>query len=146
MTSQDQVSQDIISYLKAGQKDKAEALKLLKSALNNARIALNHDLSNEEVTKIIRKEIKSRIEARDLYLVNNRPALAEKEEFERVLFSTYVPSELTDEDIKKIISKNLGNEQTKNNFGQLMSSVMKEVAGRADGSRVAALIKQSLND
>lgn len=146
MTSQDQVSQDIISHLKAGQKEKAEALKLLKSALNNARIALSHDLSDDEAIKVIRKEIKSRVEARDLYLANDRKALADKEEFERALYSKYVPAELSDEELNKIISKNLEDESQKDNFGKLMSSVMSEVAGRADGARVSALIKQSLND
>lgn len=139
MTTQDKVSQDIIAYLKAGAKDKAEALKLLKSAINNSRIAKGHDLTEDEVIKVVRKEIKSRVEARDLYLNNNRQELADKEEFERDLYSHYVPAELSDTELSQIINKHINETD---NFGQLMSKVMSEVAARADGGRVSKMIKQ----
>lgn len=142
--SVDKVSQDLNNALKSGDKAKTEALRLLKSALTNARIKLGHELSNEEFIAVVRKEIKSRIEARDLFANNSRPEQAAKEEFERTTYAAYAPTELSQDEINKIIDEcivNLGDNLT---FGQLMPMVMKQVSGRADGKTVSDLVKQKI--
>lgn len=142
--SVDKVSQDLNAALKSGDKAKTEALRLLKSALTNARIKLGHELNNEEFIAVIRKEMKSRVEARDLFAANNRPEQAAKEEYERTTYSVYAPTELSQEQVKKIIddcAKDLGSGY---GFSQLMPAVMKQVAGRADGKTVSELVKQNL--
>lgn len=137
----DKVNQDITTALKAGDKPTAEALKLVKSALMYARIAAGHDLNEEEATKIIRKEMKSRVEARDMYRNNDRPELADKEEFERATYAKYVPEELGESAIDAVISeqaKALGSDAT---FAQLMPKVMQALAGKADGKVVSERVK-----
>lgn len=139
----EKINADIITELKAGEKPTAEALRLLKSALTNARIAAGHDLSDEECIKVIRKEMKSRVEARDLFRENNRAEQADKEEFERSVYAAYVPEQMNAESIDKIISEQAAdnNEIT---FAELMPKVMKATSGKADGKLVAERVKSYL--
>lgn len=138
---QDRITQDINAALKRGDKPTAEALRLLKSALMNAKIAAGHDLSDDEAVKIIRKEIKSRIEARDLFAANDRSEQAAKEEFERTVYIAYVPEQLNEAAIDSLIAQaaeELGADAT---FSQLMPAAMKAAAGKADGKLVSERVK-----
>lgn len=142
---QERISLDINAALKRGDKATAEALRLVKSALMYAKIAAGHDLSDDEAAKIIRKEIKSRIEARDIFAANDRPEQAAKEEFERSVYAMYVPDQLGNEAIDIFIAtaaKDLGDAPQ---FSQLMPAVMKLAAGQADGKLVADRVKAYLN-
>jgi uncharacterized protein YqeY len=142
---QDKIDTDIKLSLKDGDRIKADALRMLKNALINARIALGHDLTNEEALKVIRKEIKSRIEARDLYQKNNREDLAKKEEYERDLFTAYVPPELNDNELQKIIVESAKSVTGDLSIPSLMPLVMKKVAGRADGKKVSQAVKDFID-
>ena len=142
----EQVNQDFVAALKAGDKPKAEALRLLKSAFTNSRIQLGHDLTDQEALKVIKKEMKSRVEARDMFQKNNRLEQAAQEELERSVYASYAPAELTDQELNEIINQVASSSGTEANFGQIIGLVMKKVDGRADGSRVSALVKQHLAD
>lgn len=142
----DQVNQDLIAALKAGQKPKAEALRLLKSAFTNARIALGHELTDAEAEKVIRKEIKSRIEARDIFRDNDRPEQADKEEFERQTYAVYVQEDLTDTELSEIVKHVLAGLGDNPQFGQAMGLAVKQVAGRADGKRLSNEIKRQIQE
>jgi hypothetical protein len=140
---QDKVSQDINVALKSGEKPTVEALRLLKSALMNAKIAAGHDLTDDEAIAVIRKEMKSRIEARDLFSENGRLEQAHQEEFERELYSRYTPKQLSQDDIDSFI-KLVISENSEANFGMVMSQVMKKCAGNADGKLVTERVKYFL--
>lgn len=140
----EQVNQDLIAALKSGQKPKAEALRLLKSALTNQRINLGHELNDDEAVKVIKKEIKARIEARDLFRNNDRPEQADKEEFERSVYAEFVPAELTDDQILEIVQGVLNEKGSDAPFGLLMGESIKKVAGQADGARVSKILKENL--
>ena len=138
---QDTINTAITTALKSGDKPTAEALRLIKSTLMYAKIAAGHDLSDAEATKIIQKEIKSRIEARDIYAANNRPELAQKEEFERSVYANYVPAGLTPKEIDSIISEQAAKLEAGYDFAKLMPKVMQAVAGKADGREVSEKVK-----
>jgi uncharacterized protein len=139
------IREDLNNALKRGDKQTAEALRFLLSVVNNARISLGHELEDEEVIKVIRKEIKQRIESRDIYTANNRDDLAAKEESERSPYLLYVPEELTKEELDKIIVDIAIGFVGAPTFAQLMPLVIKQVSGRADGKTVAEQVKQYLN-
>lgn len=139
---QEKVDSDIKAALKNGDRVKAEALRMLKSSLINARIAAGHNLAGEEAIKVVRKEIKSRIEARDLYKQNNREKLAQKEESERRLFLSYVPPELSDDELKAVIVDGSKKVESDLSLHNLMPVVMRSVAGKADGKRVSEAVKE----
>lgn len=138
---QERIANDLIAAMKSGDRQSADALKMLKSALQNGRIAVGRDLTEEEVLRIVRKEIKSRSDARDMYAANGRQDLADKEESERVLYEQYVPVQLDIDTIDAIIaqcSQDLGDQAV---FAKLMPAVMGVIAGRADGRVVAERVK-----
>lgn len=137
----DTVDTAIIAALKSGDKATAEALRLLKSSLMYAKIAAGHDLSEQESIKVIQKEIKSRVEARDIFAANNRPEQAKKEEFERSVYAAYVPAGLSAEEIDAIIVEQAGTLEPGYTFAQLMPKVMQAVAGKADGREVSEKVK-----
>lgn len=137
----DKVDQDIISALKNGDKAKAQTLKMLKNALNNARIAKNSPLSHEEEIKIVRKEINSRIEARDIYATNNRRELAIKEECEKEILEYYLPEGLSKNQLIKLIRETSVSLNNTKDFAKLMPVVMRNVAGRSDGKIVSDAVK-----
>jgi hypothetical protein len=139
----EKISQDINAALKSGDKATAEALRLLKSALLNGKIAVGHELNDDESIAVVRREIKARIEARDLFSDNDRQSQADKEEFERILFSKYVPEQLTAEVIDGLIAET-SSELIDSNFGTLMSAVMKKINGKADGKLVSERVKYFL--
>jgi len=141
---QERISLDINAALRRGDKATAEALRLVKSALINARIAIGHELNDEEATKVIRKEMKSRVEARDLYASNDRPEQAAKEEFERSVYAVYVPEQLDQAAVDALIIT-AATDVAEPAFSQLMPAVMKLAAGKADGKLVAERVKVYLS-
>jgi hypothetical protein len=140
----DQVNREIIEALKRRDRKSANALKMLKNSLDNAIKAKGGALAENEAVNIVRKEIKMRAEARDLYAGNNRSELAEQEEFERSLFSHYLPKELALPQLEEIIAKVYENIDENPTFAKLMPEIMKEVAGRLDGKTVAEELKKYL--
>jgi uncharacterized protein YqeY len=143
---QETVRTDIISALKSGDKPKAEALKLLLGALKNAEIAAGHVLTEEEAIKVVKKEMKSRVEARDIFAANDRQEQADKEEFERSVYADYAPKDLSQDEISEIIKTEalkLGDGVT---FSQLMPQVMRATKGQADGKLVSGLVNEYLGN
>jgi uncharacterized protein YqeY len=136
----DRVHNDATAALKAGDKKTAEALRLLYSSLKNAEIENMGSLSDEQAIQVIKKEMKKRVEARDLFAANDREEMAAKEEFERSLYSQYAPAELTASQIDDIITS-VTKDADELSFGKLMPLVMKETKGSADGRMVSERVK-----
>jgi uncharacterized protein YqeY len=142
---QQKIDADIKTALMGGDKQTVEALRFLKSTLINAKISAGHDLNDSETIKVIRKEIKSRQEAKELYAANQRPELADKEEFEANLYSKYVPQEMSQQKVLEIIESTASTQDGPSDFAHLMPEVMKAIAGGADGKLVADTLKEYLN-
>lgn len=138
----EQVNKDIAEALKSGDKRRADALKMLKNSLLNAQKAKKDKIGQDEAYQIIRKEIKMRVEARDMYSKNDRQELADKEEYERNLFDNYIPAGLTEEQLNKMITQTADKLGGDLSFSTLMPEVIRQVAGRADGKTVAELVKK----
>jgi uncharacterized protein len=141
----DRVHNDTTAALKAGDKKTAEALRFLYSALKNAQIEAGGALADDKAISVIKKEMKKRVEARDLYAANGREQQAAQEEFERTLYSQYAPAELTAEQIDAIILT-VAKDVTEPAFAKIMPLVMKEAKGNADGRLVSDRVKQYLEN
>lgn len=129
------------------EKDKItlSTLSLLKSALKNREIELRvqkKKIDDEEIIKVIKREVKKRREAMEIYK-DKRNDLFEKEKKELEILEKYLPEEISEEEIRKIIKEKIDLLGEKN-FGRIMKEVMKEIAGRADGKRVAELVKEEI--
>ena len=139
----ERVQNDLKSALKSGDKQATSALRMLLSSLKNAKIDHNNQLSEEQAISVVKKEIKKRVEARDLFANNGRPEQAAQEEFERQLLSQYAPAQLSESKVDEII-KDVVKNTTEVNFGSIMSKVMQATAGNADGKMVANRVKYYL--
>jgi uncharacterized protein YqeY len=148
MTISDQINSDFMEAYKTKDEAKSSALRMLKYAIKNAEIEKRSALDELETVKLLRKELKSREEAVADYSKGGRADMAGKEKNEAKLIQQYLPAEISDDDIKKIIETTASKQNITeiSDFGKLMSALMPKVAGKADGSRVSALAREYLNN
>ena len=116
--------------------------KLVKSGAEGDINALSQ-LNDEETLDAIRSEVKKRRDAIVEYEKANRSELAQKEKEELAILQTYLPAELSDEEIEKLLQPLVAGASEKD-FGKLMGAAMKAVSGRASGDRVSAMVKRML--
>lgn len=136
----ERVQADANAALKAGDKKTADALRMLYSALKNAQIAAGGKLSEDEAIIVVKKAIKQRIEARDIFAANGREEQAAQEEFERSLYSQYAPAELSVAQIDEIIER-VAKDVNDTTFAKIMPLVMRESRGNADGKTVSERVR-----
>ncbi len=139
------IQTDLTSAMKAHDRERVDTLRFLISAIQRYEIdtyppSSGKTVSEVEVIKIIQKQIKTHRESIEAFSKASRSELVEKEQKELKILLSYVPQELTDEEIRTIVTQ--VKKGGADNFGQLMGMVMKQVAGRASGDRVAVIVKQ----
>ncbi len=137
------IEHDLIQALKAHDERVLSTLRLVKSAITNKAKEGGGEVTEEQVLQVLKQEAKKRGEAANLYgeAGNTEQATNEKQELE--LIKKYLPAELPDEAIQKVIDEVKATGET--NFGKLMGQVMGRLKGQADGSRVSVLVKKSLS-
>lgn len=141
----EKLQNDMKEALKEGVAYKLGTLRMVLSVIHNLEIekrSIGSKLTDEEVINVLRKEVKKRKEAADIYGNANRNDLKEKEINELELIQSYLPAELGDEEIENIVNRILISGEKE--FGKIMKEVMSEVKGRAEGGRVSELIKKNL--
>jgi uncharacterized protein YqeY len=144
----EKIKKDLIESQRQKEEIKTQTLRLLLSEIYNYEIAKrgkgeNNPLTDEEIIQIIRKEIKKRKEAYELFLKGKREDLASNTEKEINILSLYVPSLLSQEEIIKIIEDL--KKQGFSDFNSLMREIMQKYRGQVDGKEVANLIKERLS-
>ena len=147
MGLKEQIEKDFKKALKERKEPILSVLRMLKTALKNKEIELGRrELKEEEIQGLIRREIKLRKDALEQFKKANRDDLIKKEEEELKILSSYLGKELNDKEIKEIIKKVIlqTKPQSEKEFGKLMGEVMKEIKGRAEGSKVADLLREEL--
>jgi uncharacterized protein YqeY len=141
MAIADTVKQDLAAAMKAGEKDRVGALRLVLSELQKAE----KDGGDDEQA-VLRRERKRRIEAATAFRDAGRAELAGPEEAEAELIAAYLPAELSDDELRAIVRDAVaetGATEPKD-MGQVMKAAMPKVGGRADGKRVSALVQEAL--
>ncbi|RLD10092.1 MAG: GatB/YqeY domain-containing protein [Chlamydiae bacterium] len=147
MNLKKRIEADFLEAFKSKQENVASTLRMIKAALKNKEIEQRKELKDEEVEKIIKGEIKKRRDSIIEYKKGERNDLVKKEEEEIDILNSYLPEELSDKEIEKIIDKvvkKLG-EVSQGDFGRVMGEVMKAVAGRANGDRVSEMVQKKLS-
>ncbi len=141
MTVTEQVRTDITSAMKAGEKDRVGALRLVLSELQKAA----KDGDADELA-VLRRERKRRLEAATQFRDGGRPELADQEESEAELISGYLPAELGDDQLGAIVDAAIAETGASDvkDMGQVMKVVMANAGGRADGKRASALVRKAL--
>lgn len=137
------IDQDLITAQKAKNEVVVLTLRMVKSAFKNQAIELRKpELSDAEAILILRRELKKRLDSIQAFHEGGRPELAAQEQVELDIIKKYLPPELSDADIAKVIDEVLASGV--NNFGQVMKEVMQKLQGQADGQAVQRLVKEKL--
>jgi uncharacterized protein len=141
MTVADQVRADITSAMKAGERDRVGALRLVLSELQKAA----KEGSDDELA-VLRRERKRRLDAASQFRDGGRPELADNEESEAKLIETYLPAELNDAELEAIVQDAIAETgaQSPRDMGSVMKAVMAKSGGRADGKRASARVREAL--
>lgn len=144
----DELKHSVIVALKQGDTRRVETLRFLLAAVQNTAIAkygseADTKLRDQDVLGVIKAQAKTHRESIDAFQKAGRETLAIKEKEELAILSTYLPKELSDEELQTLLKPLAATEEK--NFGLLMGSAMKLVAGQADGGRVSSVLKQLLS-
>jgi uncharacterized protein len=142
MTLTDQVKADLTTAMKAGDKGRVGTLRMVLSELQKAA----KDGDGDELA-VLRRERKRRLDAALQFRDGGRPELAEQEESEAQLIEAYLPAELDDAELDRIIAAAIdetGAREPKD-MGQVMKAVMARAGGRADGKRTSARVREALS-
>jgi uncharacterized protein len=137
----DDVKLDLTSAMRAGEKQRVGALRMILSELQKA----SKEGSGDELA-VLRRERKRRLEAARAFREAGRDDLATGEESEGELIGTYLPSELSEAELRAIVEGALADSgaQSPKDMGVAMKSAMAAVDGRADGKRVSGLVRAAL--
>ena len=137
----DQVRGDMTSAMKAGEKDRVGALRLVLSELQKAQ----KDGNGDELA-VLRRERKRRLEAAEQFRGGGRPELAAQEEAEARIIEGYLPAELEDTELDAIVRAAIAETgaSSPKDMGQVMKAVMAKAGGRADGKRASARVREAL--
>ncbi len=144
----DTLRTDLITAQKARDGVKTETLRFLLSAIKNFAIdhygpARENEISDEDVTAILRKQVKSHEESINIFTKADRGELAEKEEKELLILKAYLPAEATDEEIEKVVRSVI--DSGVKDFGPAMGRAMGQLKGKASGDRVSTVVKKLLS-
>ena len=142
----EQIRADLTSAMKAQEKERLSTLRMLQSALKNEQINVGHELSDEEAMTIIRKAVKQRLDSIEQYTNAGRTELADKERSEMDLLKTYLPPELSDDEletgIREIITST--GAASKKDMGKVMKEATARYKGRADGKKIQEIVGRLL--
>jgi uncharacterized protein len=147
MSLNEKITTALTTAMKAKDSNTVSTLRLLTSALKNEQIEKQSELQDEDIQAVVKRQVKQLKDALKDYESGGRVDLKESSEKEIKILEEYLPEEMTEVDLKKVVLavvKDLG-EVGPSDMGKVMGAVMKEVSGRADGNRVRELVQKNLN-
>ena len=140
---------DLRAAMKARDELVTSTLRMALTAVRSAEVSgkAARELSDDEVLAVLTKEAKKRREAATAFADAGRDALATKERAEEDVLSGYLPSQLSDEELRELVAGALaaGNFSGKQSMGPAMKAAQAAVAGKAEGGRVAAEVRRQLS-
>jgi len=147
MTLKEQIEKDLVSARKEKKEAVVSTLGMLRAAVLNAEIAGGRkEFSDEDVIKVINSEVKKHKDSIVEYEKGARADLASKEKSEMEILAKYLPAELPEEELKKIVEEKIGELDAAGpgDFGKVMGQVMKAAGGRASGDAASKMVKELL--
>jgi uncharacterized protein YqeY len=147
---QEQIERDLKAAMLAGDKNKVEVLKGLKSALQYEAVSINSEgriLNDERVLKVLAREAKKRQDAADIYEKAAEQERAAKELAERQIIDAYLPKQLPEEEVAKAVAEEIEKSGAKStaDMGRVIGAVRGKLGASADGALIAKLVKEKLS-
>ena len=148
MTLVEIINEDMKLAMKSQDKDTLKVVRMIKSAVQLAKIELKHDLSDEEVVDVVAKQIKMRKDSIVEFAKASRNDLVEEYSREIDILNKYMPEQLTKEEVEKIIDEAflLINPSSQKQMGLIMKEVNPKVRGKFDMGEVSKIIKDRLSN
>ncbi|MFD5316816.1 GatB/YqeY domain-containing protein [Streptomyces sp. NPDC127098] len=150
-TFKSRLQSDLTTAIKARDELRSATLRMTLAAITNEEVAgkAARELSDEEVQKVVAREAKKRREAAEAFESGGRPEQAARERAEGEVLAGYLPKQLSDEELAALVAEAVaearaGGAEGPRAMGAVMKIVNPKVAGRAEGGRVAAAVKQAL--
>ena len=133
--------------MKNQDKERLSVVRMIKGAIQMEELNKKHELSDDEVIAIIAKQIKSRKEASVEFEKANRSDLVEQNKAEIEILNTYMPEQLSDEELMKVIDEAFAkiNPTSERDMGKIIGSISPILKGKADMGNVSKIVKERLN-
>jgi uncharacterized protein len=140
------VREQMTAAMKAGDKVRLGALRMLTAAITNREKEERHELSDEEVREVAGREVKRRIESIEAFEAAGRAELAEKERVERDVLQAFAPEQLSEAEIDALIDRAIAETgaASPKEMGKVMGAVMAEAKGKVDGAVVQRKVAERL--
>lgn len=139
-----QIRNDLKEAMKAKDKLRTNTLRMLLSAILMEEVSgTKHDATDEDILKLIAREIKKRKESAEVYAANGRQDLADNELAEAEVLQGYQPKQLTDEELDALV-KDVISQFDEPKMGPVMQAATKAAAGRVDGKRLSTVVRAAL--
>ena len=145
-TLKEQVHEQMTAALRAGDKLRLGALRMLAAAITNREKEILHELSDDEVREVAGKEVKKRSESIEAFGSAGRTELAEKERAERDVLEPFAPEQLSDAEVDALIDEAISSTEASSmkEMGAVMGAVMASAKGKVDGSLVQRKVRERL--
>jgi len=147
MSLEQKISEEMKIAMKGGLKLRLQALRSLRAAiLEFAKSGIGRDMTEEDEIKLLNNQAKRRRDAIDMFRQGGRDELALVEEAELEIIKEFLPKQMTDDEVRELIKSTIDQVGAKGpqDMGKVIGSVMKTVAGKADGKKVQELVKEML--
>ena len=146
MSLKAQITEDMKTAMKAGDKDRLKVVRLMLAAVKQVEVDTRKDLTDDDVIAILTKMVKQRRDSVEQYTNAGRTDLAEQEEAEIAIIEHYLPEQLSTEEIAAIIDEVIAatGASGPQDMGKVMGQLKGKLAGRADMGAASALVKQKL--
>jgi uncharacterized protein YqeY len=137
---------ELATAMKAREKERRDALRLILNALRSAEKELQRPLHDEEELQVLQRERKRRVEAIEAYRAAEREEQAAGEEFELQVLEEFMPEPLSEDELERIVDDAIAENGATSirDLGRVMADVMPQIAGRADGAVVSQLVREKL--
>ncbi len=147
MSLKKRLMEDLKTSMKNKDKIKKNAITLVRSSIKQQEVDNRTDLNDEDIIDIISKQIKQKKNSIEDFRKGNREDLIDLTEEEISILKTYMPEQLSDDELEDIVRKAIEETkaETKRDIGKVMSQVMPLVKGRADGNQVNKIVMRYLN-
>ena len=146
MSLRDRIQSDVIAAMRSGDAFRRDVLRMAQNAVYTVEKREQRELSDDDVTAILTREVKTRRESVDAFRKGNRDDLASKEEAEIALLTEYLPEQLGDDAIAALVDEAVAatGASSARDLGKVMGWLSPKTRGKADGKRVAELVAQAL--
>ena len=143
----EKITKDLTEAMKAKDTFRTSVLRMLKSALKNEEINKKSPLTDDEVLAIIKKQVKTRKDSMNEYASYNRMDLADSLQKEIDILNEYLPEELSDEELEKIVKETITKVKAESikQMGMVIKTISSEYGARCDMANVSKLVKEKLS-